>query len=290
VESRLPGARRSAPVPPTRSTTNRDALPETGYVAAVASSILSRLFILALGSSTLACDSGQPQPQPQPQPVAPVVAVTPTPTPAPAGEIKPEDDPHYLLALEFEAAGRFVEARNEVDLAIAAGAGRDARLLAAKLAILRDDLDAAQRLLEPLAGDGKDALVLYNLGLIAQRRGEYNNARTRYIAALKADPNYAATRYNLAVLTWDAGAKEEAKHHAEKFLELSPQDPRGDELRKQVGLEATPAGPAAGTPAAGTTPAASTTPATPAAVRQPGAGKSASKSEPGDLANPFARR
>ncbi|MBL8969431.1 MAG: tetratricopeptide repeat protein [Myxococcales bacterium] len=252
----------------------------------MASSILPRFLILALGASTLACDSAQPQPQPQP--AAPVVAATPPPTPAPAGEVKPEDDPHYLLALEFEAAGRFVEARNEVDLAIAAGAGRDARLLAAKLAILRDDLDAAQRLLEPLASDGKDALVLYNLGLIAQRRGEYNNARTRYIAALKADPNYAATRYNLAVLTWDAGAKDEAKHHAAKFLELSPQDPRGDELRKQVGLEATPAGPAAGTPAPGT-PAATTT-TTPPAARPPGAGKSASKSDAGDLANPFARR
>lgn len=281
-----PGARRSAPVPAARSTTNRDAFLETGYGASVASSILSRFLILALGASTLACDSAQPQPQPQP--AAPVVAATPPPTPAPAAELKPEDDPHYLLALEFEAAGRFVEARNEVDLAIAAGAGRDARLLAAKLAILRDDLDAAQRLLEPLASDGKDALVLYNLGLIAQRRGEYNNARTRYIAALKADPNYAATRYNLAVLTWDAGAKDEAKHHAAKFLELSPQDPRGDELRKQVGLEATPAGPAAGTPAPGT-PAATTT-TTPPAARPPGAGKSASKSDAGDLANPFARR
>ncbi len=188
------------------------------------------------------CDSGPPAAATPP--AAPPVAA---PTPGPAAATDP--DPHYLMALELEAAGRYVEARNEVEVALAAGAGRDAKLLAAKLAILRDDLDAAQRLLEPLAGDGSDALVLYNLGLVAQRRGEYNNARNRYIAALKADPNYAATRYNLAVLTWDAGAREEARHHASKFLELSPNDPRAAELRRQVGLDtAAPAAPA-GAPA-----------------------------------------
>ncbi|MBK7827591.1 hypothetical protein [Nannocystis sp.] len=215
-----------------------------------------------------ACNSGaaksQTGPQPEPQPSATAAATPPVATTEP----KPDDDPHYLLALEFEAAGRFVEARNEVELALAAGAGRDAKLLAAKLAILRDDLDAALRLLEPLAADGKDALVLYNLGLIAQRRGEYNNARTRYIAALKADPGYAASRYNLAVLTWDAGAKQEAQHHAQKFFELAPNDPRAPELRRQLGLEITPEAPAADP---------GSKPATP----KPGEG--------GDLVDPFAK-
>lgn len=254
----------------------------------MASSFIPRYvpLALALGFALVGCDSGPAQPQPQPQPEA----ATPTPVTPPPVEAKlAGEDPHYLLALEFEAAGRFLEARNEVELAIAAGAGRDAKLLAAKLAILRDDLDAAQRLLEPLAGDGKDALVLYNLGLIAQRRGEYNNARTRYIAALKADPNYAAIRYNLAVLTWDAGAREEAKHHAEKFLELSPDDPRGAELRKQVGLEATPTGPAGIT---APTPAATTASPTQApgnrAVPEKLSGRG--KTDTSGLKDPFARR
>lgn len=241
----------------------------------------------ALGFALVGCDSVPAQPQPQPEVAAPTTATPPPAEPKPEG-----DDPHYLLALEYEAAGRFLEARNEVELAIAAGAGRDAKLLAAKLAILRDDLDAAQRLLEPLASDGKDALVLYNLGLIAQRRGEYNNARTRYIAALKADPNYAATRYNLAVLTWDAGAREEAKHHAAKFLELSPNDPRGAELRKQVGLEATPSGPAGVTaevPAA-TTDAAKDPDAKLAPPRFSGRVNAQAPSEGADLKDPFAKR
>ena len=254
--------------------TIRDDLAKTRDPAPVASPTFPRV-LLSLVLVT-ACESGPAQPQPQPQ----AAPTPPTTTPEP----KPDDDPHYLLALEFEAAGRFVEARNEVELALAAGAGHDAKLLAAKLAILRDDLDAAQRLLEPLASDGKDALVLYNLGLIAQRRGEYNNARTRYIAALKADPNYAATRYNLAVLTWDAGAKQEAQHHAQKFFELAPNDPRAPELRRQLGLEITPEGPAADKPA--------TTPGASGELVDPFAKKTGKKKndESADLVNPFEKR
>lgn len=258
--------------------TTRDAPDETRYPAPVASSTCPRIILSLV--LVAACNSGAASPhnQAEPQPAQPAHAPPATPTPG------PDDDPHYLLALEFEAAGRLVEARNEVDLALAAGAGRDAKLLAAKLAILRDDLDAAKRLLEPLATDGKDALVLYNLGLIAQRRGEYNNARTRYIAALKADPNYAATRYNLAVLTWDAGAKQEAQHHAQKFFELAPNDPRAPELRRQLGLEITPEGPAADKPA--------TTPGASGELVDPFAKKTGKKKndESADLVNPFEKR
>lgn len=146
----------------------------------------------------------------------------------------PEAERHYQRALELEAAGHHAEARTEVEQALAGGAGRDAALLAGKLAILRDDLDEAARLLTPLAADGKDALVLYNLGLVAQKRGRYNDARSRYLAALQADPTYAPARFNLAVLTWEAGAKDEAQHHARKFLAAAPDDPRGEELRKLI--------------------------------------------------------
>ncbi len=139
-----------------------------------------------------------------------------------------------MMALEFEAAGRYVEARAEVELALAGGAGRDAQLLAAKLAILREDLDGAVRLLEPLAADTSDALVLYNLGLIAHKRNEYNNARTYYLAAARADPTFAAARYNLAILAADAGVTEEAHHHAQKLFETAPQDPLSQTLRERL--------------------------------------------------------
>jgi tetratricopeptide (TPR) repeat protein len=208
-----------------------------------------------------------------------------TPTPAAVDDTKAADKPaaeggeeSYLEALQLESAGRYVEAKIAVDQALAEGAGRDAKLLAAKLAILRNDLDTASNLLGPLAAaEPKDALVQYNLGLVAQRRNEYNKARTAYLAAVKADPAYAPARFNLAVLTWDANAKEEAQHHARKFLELAPTDPRAAELRAKVQLEAGPAAPAAppnlpalpGDPAAVAPPTPTTPPTAPAPAKRP---------------------
>jgi len=163
------------------------------------------------------------------------------PANARAAEPAPRGGEHYQRALDLEAAGRLVEAAAEVDRALAAGAGRDARLLAAKLAILREDWDAATPHIERLLQENpRDADAQYNLGLVAQRRGGFNKARAAYLAALRADPSYAAARYNLAVLTWDAGARDEARHHAQKFLELAPGDPRIAELRRKVELDAVP--------------------------------------------------
>lgn len=41
-------------------------------------------------------------------------------------------------------------------------------------------------------------------------------------------------------MTWNAGARDEAQHHARKFLELRPDDPRAAELRHKIELDATP--------------------------------------------------
>jgi tetratricopeptide (TPR) repeat protein len=171
------------------------------------------------------------------------------PVTAPRSEFVPFDAPvevsaptaeqHYAVARDLEAAGRPLEAAAELDRAIALGAGRDARLLAAKLAILRDDLEAAALLLTALtADDPADPTVRYNLGLIAQRRNEYNRARNEYLAALHADPRHLASRHNLALLAWEAGVKEEARHHARKLLALAPADPRAVKLRNRFDLDA----------------------------------------------------
>ncbi|HEY8379075.1 MAG TPA: tetratricopeptide repeat protein, partial [Nannocystis sp.] len=172
--------------------------------------------------------------------------------------VSPEAERHYQLAFELEAAGRYDEAQAEIELALEGGAGRDAKLLAAKLAILRDDLDAASRLLEPLSKDASDAPVLYNLGLIAQKRGRYNSARSRYLAALRADPNYHAARFNLALLTWNAGVKEEAKHHAQKYIDAVPNDAYAAQLRQLI-FSPTTTPPADGGSLVTTTPAGSAT-------------------------------
>jgi tetratricopeptide (TPR) repeat protein len=199
-------------------------------------SCLRRVVLPLLLALPVACDGSTPSTPPPARPSSEAPAAEPA--------ASPEAERLYREALELEAAGRHEEARIAVEQAIAGGSGRDAKLLAAKLAILREDLDEATRLLEPLASDGSDALVLYNLGLVAQKRGSYNKARSRYLAALKADPNYNPARFNLAVLTWEAGVKDEAQHHARKFIEAAPDDPNAARLQAMLaGVAPAPASP-----------------------------------------------
>ncbi len=172
---------------------------------------------------------------------------SPVPSATVSASVAPSAQEHYALALELDAAGRSFEAATAAEQAVAAGAGRDAKLLAAKLAILRNDLPAADRLLRPLVAEEPQlASARYNLGIVAHRRGEYNGARAEYLAALQADPRHAASRYNLALLTWSAGVRDEARHHASKFLELAPDDPRGAQLRDRFTLATPSADPGAG--------------------------------------------
>ncbi|AUX43173.1 hypothetical protein SOCE26_046160 [Sorangium cellulosum] len=174
----------------------------------------------------------------------------------------------YALALAHERAGRLAEAREEAERAVAAGAGRKAQLLAGALAILAGDLEGATARLTPLVKqDPSDAEALYNLALIADKRGDYNGARQGYLAALKADPRNADARYNLALLTFRAGVVEESRHHARKFLDGFPEDPRGRELAQATG---TPLGAAGGS---GALPSWSGEPRVPRAPEAPDAAR-----------------
>lgn len=142
----------------------------------------------------------------------------------------------YVRALAASERGAHADAR---DLALEAhrrGRGRDAALLAAASHIMEGDLDAAEALLWPLVrSDRSDADAYYNLGLIADRRGDYNRARESYLSALRAQPSHAAARYNVALLTHRFGVREEARHHAARFREAHPGDPRGASLTGVVG-------------------------------------------------------
>ncbi len=150
--------------------------------------------------------------------------------------MSPEAEKQYREALELEAAGRHEEARIAVEQAIAAGAGRDAQLLAAKLAILREDLDAATRLAR--AARAKPA---------ATRWSSTTSASWRRSAASTTTPAAATGRpqgrselqpgpLNLAVLTWEARVKDEAQHHARKFIDAVPgDDPNAAKLQQMMG-------------------------------------------------------
>jgi tetratricopeptide (TPR) repeat protein len=151
---------------------------------------------------------------------------------------------HYALAIANQRLGRPREALEEAKRAVKLGAGRDAALYLALVAINAGDLDAAAEALAPVvAADPGDGDALYDLALVADRRNDYNGARQGYLAALRADPKLAAARHNLVWLTLRAGAIDEARHHAERFAASFPEDPRGASLAKLVADASSQAGP-----------------------------------------------
>lgn len=147
----------------------------------------------------------------------------------------PDAKLHYALAVALEGQGRVQDATASAHRAVELGAGRDAQLLVAALAIVAGDLDAATTTLKTLvAASPNDAEARYNLALIADKKNDYNHAREGYLATLKADPTLVNARYNLALLTLRRGVIDEARHHARKFVEAAPGDPRIPELMRQV--------------------------------------------------------
>jgi len=69
------------------------------------------------------------------------------------------------------------------------------RLLAAQAALDRDDLEAAHRLFDQVAGaDPRNAIAVVGLARVATRRRAPDEARTLALRALEIDPEEAAAR------------------------------------------------------------------------------------------------
>lgn len=117
-------------------------------------------------------------------------------------------------------------------------------MLQSLLALRAGDAATARAGLERvLRGDRGDARAYNTLGLVEQQAGRYNAAREAYLHALRIDRAHYAARYNLAALTFGAGANDEARHHLEALLRDHPDDAAGAALLRQVA--GAPGGPAA---------------------------------------------
>lgn len=151
-----------------------------------------------------------------------------------------EPRPRLLLARAMVAQSKgdpaVAESLARRALAVPGSTERDAKLLLASLLIGRSESGEARGLLVALTkADPHDADATYDLALVDDLAGNYNAAREGYLRALRDDPEYRSARYNLAVLTMRQGILPEARHHALKFVESWPDDPRGAELVRLTG-------------------------------------------------------
>jgi tetratricopeptide (TPR) repeat protein len=142
----------------------------------------------------------------------------------------------WLEALRHERAGRLDEAAEAAGRALAAGAGRDARMLRGRALLGAGRLDEAAAELAPLLrADPNDADATWALAAVADKRGDDEAARRGYLACIRIDPRHADARHDLALLTYRLGKHEEARQHARRFADDHPADARREALLAAVG-------------------------------------------------------
>jgi len=153
-----------------------------------------------------------------------------------AVELAPDDARATLaLAMALDARGDAEGARAALRRSIERSPTLDGRLLETTLALRATDVAGARRaVMAALALGPDDPRATYNLGVVAQREGRYNEAREAYLKTLRREPRHYSARYNLAVLTKDAGVAGEARHHLELLLRQYPGDRAAVQLLAQL--------------------------------------------------------
>jgi tetratricopeptide (TPR) repeat protein len=142
----------------------------------------------------------------------------------------------WLEAVLHERAGRLDDAAEAAARALAAGAGRDARLLRGRVLLAAGRLDEAAAELAPLLRtDANDVDATWGLAAVADKRGDHEAARRGYLASIRIDPRHADARHDLALLTYRLGKHDEARQHARRFAEDHPADARREALLAAVG-------------------------------------------------------
>jgi tetratricopeptide (TPR) repeat protein len=142
-----------------------------------------------------------------------------------------------VVALAFYLLQAYPEATREAHAAIEAGAGREAKLLAGRLALHDHDPDGAERFLRPLSQtDPLDAEVIYELAAVAEERGQLDAARRGYLDALRLDAKRPEARYRLTLLALKRDDRDEARRYAREFIQSWPSDRRAMELADAVGI------------------------------------------------------
>jgi len=75
-----------------------------------------------------------------------------------------------------------------------------------------------------LRANPSDVEAAFSAGVCNDKLGRYHQAREAFLQTLNIDPKHEEARKYLVVLTYKAGAKDEARHHLQKLAEILPKD------------------------------------------------------------------
>ncbi|MDH4200090.1 MAG: tetratricopeptide repeat protein [Spirochaetia bacterium] len=163
---------------------------------------------------------------------------------------------HYNMAMAYKHKGDYREAREELELAHKIKPdSNDISTLKGELEFETGDYEGSEKTLKDLIESTKDAKAYYNLGIVYKKEGklseaksvflkaveaegspesvylslvelgklyateeDYENAQLYLMRALKLKPENAKQYYNLAVIQYSAGKKEEAEKSLDRAL------------------------------------------------------------------------
>jgi tetratricopeptide (TPR) repeat protein len=119
------------------------------------------------------------------------------------------------------------------DKALKFGRGAEADRLLGRSALARGKFDeAAAHFNKVLSANPNDAEAAFSAAVCNDKLGHYYQAREGFLQTLHIDPKHEQARIYLVVLTHNAGANAESRHHLAKLAEIMPKDsPKLQELQ-----------------------------------------------------------
>lgn len=148
----------------------------------------------------------------------------------------PSVDQLLSYAGELDEQGDLAEAADMYRAALAAGGLRaETCFLLAEVLYRQGDLSAArERYSVAIELDEDFVEARANLGCVLAELGQRELALAALEGALKFHPDYADAHYHLARLLDELERADEALTHWQRFLELAPDSPWGEEARERV--------------------------------------------------------
>ena len=143
-------------------------------------------------------------------------------------EAQPERSTGYfLLAMVAAEAGQVARAVVLLEAAVTRGPEAEhLAQLARLLVLLRRDGAAADAARQALALHPADALTLDTIGCVLARLGDHEASLAPFDAAVAAEPDNLAFRYNLAAASGFTGRVDAARAQYERILQADPGDAR----------------------------------------------------------------